>query len=63
VFYSLQGAIDFAQVHGMLQQLGIRVERFELNKILDTHDKNKDKKLSKDEFEAVRRATIEICNQ
>ncbi|CAF0873678.1 unnamed protein product [Adineta ricciae] len=48
-----QGSIDFTEVHGMLQQLGIKVERFELNKILDAHDKNKDRKLSKEEFEEL----------
>ena len=50
----LQGAIDFSEVHGMLQQLGIKVQRFELTKILETHDKSKDGHLSKAEFEDVR---------
>jgi Ca2+-binding EF-hand superfamily protein len=38
----------------MLQQLGIKVQRFELNKILENHDKNKNGTLSKEEFEDVR---------
>ncbi|CAF1358466.1 unnamed protein product, partial [Adineta steineri] len=35
----------------MLQQLGIKVQKFELPKILEEHDKNKDGKLTKEEFE------------
>ncbi|CAF1372267.1 unnamed protein product [Adineta steineri] len=46
-----QGVIDFSEVHGMLQQLGIKVQKFELPKILEEHDKNKDGKLTKEEFE------------
>ena len=38
----------------MLQQMGIRLQKFELDKILETHDRNKDKKLSKEEFEDVK---------
>ncbi|CAF2575686.1 unnamed protein product [Rotaria sp. Silwood2] len=48
-----KGAIDFSEVLGILQQLGIKVQKFELDKILETHDKNKDRKLSKEEFEAL----------
>lgn len=39
----------------MLQQLGIKVQKFELNKIFENHDRNKDGHLTKDEFEAVRK--------
>jgi Ca2+-binding EF-hand superfamily protein len=38
----------------MLQKLGIKVQRFELKKILDTHDRHKDGQLTKEEFEEVR---------
>jgi Ca2+-binding EF-hand superfamily protein len=38
----------------MLQELGIKVQKFELDKILEKHDKSKDGRLSKDEFEDVR---------
>jgi hypothetical protein len=38
----------------MLQQLGIKVQKFELNKILENHDRNKDGHLNKEEFEDVR---------
>ena len=37
----------------MLQQLGIKVQRYELSKILEKHDRSKDGQLSKEEFEAV----------
>ncbi|CAF1548694.1 unnamed protein product, partial [Rotaria sordida] len=46
-----RGTIDFSEVLGMLQQLGVKVQKFELDKILANHDKNKDGKLTKDEFE------------
>ncbi|CAF3408812.1 unnamed protein product [Rotaria sp. Silwood1] len=46
-----KGVIDFSEVLGMLQQLGIKVQKFELDKILEKHDKNKDGKLTKEEFE------------
>ncbi|CAF1482680.1 unnamed protein product, partial [Rotaria sordida] len=46
-----RGTIDFSEVLGMLQQLGVKVQKFELDKILERHDKNKDGKLTKDEFE------------
>ncbi|CAF3345767.1 unnamed protein product [Rotaria socialis] len=46
-----KGSIDFAEVHSLLQQLGIKVQKFELDTILEKHDRNKDKKLSKEEFE------------
>lgn len=39
----------------MLQQLGIKVQKFELNKILGNHDRNKDGQLTKEEFESVRK--------
>ena len=46
----------------MLQQMGIRLQKFELDKILETHDRNKDKKLSKQEFEDVSRmAAPHLC--
>lgn len=52
-----QGTIDFSEVYGMLQQLGIKVQRFELNKILEKHDRNKDGHMNKEEFEEVRKTT------
>jgi Ca2+-binding EF-hand superfamily protein len=45
-------------VHDVLQQLGIKVPKFEINKILEKHDRNKDGHLSKDEFEDVRRTSF-----
>ena len=39
----------------MLQNLGIKVQKFELDRILDKHDRNKDGQLSKEEFEDVSR--------
>jgi Ca2+-binding EF-hand superfamily protein len=39
----------------MLQQLGIKVQKFELHKILEQHDRNKDGHLTKEEFENVRK--------
>lgn len=45
------GDIDFSELHSVLQQLGIKVQRFELNKILSSHDRNKDGRMSKEEFE------------
>jgi len=54
-FYSFKGAIDFSEVHGILQQLGIKIQRFELTKILEKHDRNKDGQLTKEEFEDVRK--------
>jgi hypothetical protein len=53
--YSFKGEIDFSAVHGILQQLGIKIQRFELTKILEKHDRNKDGQLSKEEFEDVRK--------
>jgi Ca2+-binding EF-hand superfamily protein len=47
-------------VHGMLQQLGIKVQKFELNKILENHDRNKDGHLNKEEFEEVRTKSKQI---
>jgi Ca2+-binding EF-hand superfamily protein len=38
----------------MLQQLGIKVPKFEINRILEKHDRNKDGHLNKEEFEDVR---------
>lgn len=38
----------------MLQHLGIKVQKFELDKILEKHDRNKDGQLSKEEFEEVK---------
>ncbi|CAF3809904.1 unnamed protein product [Rotaria socialis] len=46
-----EGAISFSEVLGMLQNLGIKVQRFELDRILEKHDRNKDGQLSKEEFE------------
>jgi plastin-3 len=48
-----KGAIDFSEIHGILQQLGIKIQRFELTKILDKHDRHKDGQLTKDEFEEL----------
>jgi Ca2+-binding EF-hand superfamily protein len=43
----------------MLQQLGIKVQKFELSKILEQHDRNKDGHMNKEEFEDVRKIKIE----
>ncbi|CAF1097992.1 unnamed protein product [Adineta ricciae] len=48
-----KGNIAFSDVHTMLQQLGIKVQKFELNEILEKHDRNKDGHMSKEEFEDV----------
>jgi len=44
----------------MLQQLGIKVQKFELSKILEKHDRNKDGHLNKEEFEEVRTKSKQI---
>jgi hypothetical protein len=54
-FYSFKGYIDFSEVHSVLQQLGIKIQRFELTKILEKNDKNKDAQLTKEQFEDVRK--------
>lgn len=54
IVFMFQDDVDFSEIHGLLQQLGIKVQRFELNKILSTHDRNKDGRMSKEEFEEVR---------
>lgn len=56
----MQGSIDFNEVHGLLQQLGIKVQKFELNRVLEKHDRNKDQQMSKEEFEDVRKL-LQIC--
>ena len=53
--FIFQGNIAFSDVHTMLQQLGIKVQKFELNEILEKHDRNKDGHMSKEEFEDVSR--------
>jgi len=51
--YLLKGSIDFSEVYGVLQKLGVKIQRFELTLLLEKHDKNKDQRLTKEEFEEV----------
>jgi Ca2+-binding EF-hand superfamily protein len=53
-----QGNIPFADIHNMLQQQGIKIQKCDLNKILDKHDRNKDGKMSREEFETVTQITL-----
>lgn len=48
-----RGSIDFSEVYGVLQKLGVKIQRFELTKLLEKYDKNKDQQLSKEEFEEL----------
>lgn len=41
-------------MHGLLQTLGIKIQKFELHPILEKHDRNKDQEMNKEEFEEVR---------
>ena len=38
----------------MFKQLGIKASKFEIDRILEKHDRNKDGHLNKEEFEDVR---------
>ena len=38
----------------MLHELGIKVQKYELDKLLEKHDRHKDGRLTKDEFEDVK---------
>jgi plastin-3 len=46
-----KGTIDFSDVHSVLTQLGIKIQKFEVMDILGKHEKSKQAQLTKEEFE------------
>jgi hypothetical protein len=48
-----KGTIDFSDVHSVLTQLGIKIQKFEVMDILGKHEKSKQAQLTKEEFEDV----------
>jgi Ca2+-binding EF-hand superfamily protein len=55
-----KGAIDFSEVYGILQKLGLKIQRFEVTDILDKHEKKKEAQLTKEEFEDVSQSILSL---
>jgi len=60
MIYLFKGAIDFSEVYGILQKLGLKIQRFEVTDILDKHEKKKEAQLTKEEFEDVSQSILSL---